>query len=1316
MADDGKVKVGVELDDQKAAAEAAKLGKNVGDKMQSGIKDGTEKSGGFLEKLKGKFSVAFAAIGGIVAGFSLAQMANQIVNIGKQFEESMSKVAALSGATGDDFARLEAKARELGATTTFSASEAADALGYMALAGWDTEEMLNGVGGVLTLAQAGMMDLGQASDLVTDYLSAFNMSADETSRMVDVLAYAQANANTTVEGLGNAFKLCAANANAAGMDIETTSAAISMMANQGLKGQQAGTALSAVMRDMTAKMEDGYIAIGDVNVAVQDSQGNYRDFAAILGDVESAVDGMGSAERAASLMTTFTADSIRGLNLLLNAGSDELVSFRDELYNCEGAGQALADTMTDNLEGDLKALNSALEELQLKVYESLKEPLRDGTQFITGTVIPAVTTLVQNFDKIGPVLATLGVALVAYRKNWDIVTAAQNLAAKATTANGTAFRKFIQIDGSGAIMKWDKATQSYVKTNSKFAAGLASTTAGIKAQTVAQNVATKATELGGKAAEVAGKAMRTMAPIAVLSVLMNIADGFRKTAEDAKTLEKATTGLTKAHESYAESVSAASGATEDYASSMSDVIAANRKTIEAQAELADSISDTWSETGGSVGLVEKYTATIERLTNKYDENGKKVALTAQEQAELQTAVAGINKETESNYQILDLVNGELDTGTAAIKRNSDAWIRNARAQAAQSALQDIYKQQLDVKRQLDETNKQLEESEKGVGLYVGDFAVFADEAAVNTHELESQRTALEESDKALAESEEYYLGIISDTNEATQESAETAGEAAAAYSEHAEALGEAADAAEELREADEKAVKKVGEALEKYDALNRAFIESSYTLDEFTLALQDAGITADDLGQAMQNLSDKTSDAFNEIKDASEASLDDMIETLAKNRQATENWSSNIAALYERAGSESERNFIQYMASLGPEYGRQVQELVDDTSGKLTVLADEWAAGMEAGRDAAITATGVTKEAVLGELASAEDEAYAIGEDIDTSAGKGITDNAQAAKNAAIKTAENVVTEMANATKGKMPLLKDAIVRGTKTATDAADAAGKEGGAKAGTNAAKAEASAMEAQKGTLSNAGRNVAQAGADGAASKNGEYDKAGQGSGKAYGSGVDSQKGNARSKAGGVAQAAANEMGKHNNDAYSSGSFLGQGFIDGIGSKLGGAVAKAGELARGAINEIKRVGQEGSPWKTTISSGEFAGEGLAVGLERMKNLVKNRAGKLAQTAVDSIDAEGGGDGIAWDTTKKSGRAAARGLVVGFEDFQPMQQIEASIEKGVSAMMVAASAGSMGNTTNNQTLNFNGPVNSPDEIARQMRMQQRYGLAGRR
>ncbi len=366
----------------------------------------------------------FTVAKGIVANFATEtlmvgaqkakELSGEVVDLGMNFETSLSKVQALSGASADDMDLLESKARALGSTTNFTASQVADAFGYMALAGWDTQQSLDGIDGVLTLAQAGEMDLAAASDLLTDYLSAYGLQASDAGMMTDVLAYAQGHANTNTEQLGQAFKNCAANAHAAGMDVQTTTAFISELSNQGLKGSEAGTALAAVMRDMTSKMQDGKIAIGDTSVAVMDASGNYRDMVDIIADVEAATNGMGAADKASALQATFTADSIKGLNLILNAGSGELSSFRQQLYASSGAASDMAATMTDNLSGELAEMQSALEEVGLKVYDKIEEPLRSAVDFVINGAIPGLSWLVENFDKVAPALGAAGAAIAAF--------------------------------------------------------------------------------------------------------------------------------------------------------------------------------------------------------------------------------------------------------------------------------------------------------------------------------------------------------------------------------------------------------------------------------------------------------------------------------------------------------------------------------------------------------------------------------------------------------------------------------------------------------------------------------------------------------------------------------------------------------------------------------------------------------------------------------------------------------------------------------------------------------------------------------------
>ena len=338
---------------------------------------------------------------------ALVDGAKAAVEVGSNFESSMSNVAALSGATGTTLEQLSVKAQALGRSTKFSASEAADAFGYMALAGWDTQQMLEGVDGVMQLAAASGMDLASASDMVTDYLSAFNMEASEASKMADMLAYAQAHSNTTAEQLGEAYGNCAAGLNTAGQSIDTVTAMLEAMANQGTKGSEAGTALNAIMSQITQKMEDGAIQIGDTAVAVQDSEGNFRDLTDILADVEAATDGMGTAQKSAALAGVFNRTALSGLNQILNEGVDKVKAYRDELNNSAGSAQAMADTMNDNLQGAITEAGSAAEGLGIAIFNQVAGPMTDAVRTatdiinkITDAITPQKTALEQFIDDI----------------------------------------------------------------------------------------------------------------------------------------------------------------------------------------------------------------------------------------------------------------------------------------------------------------------------------------------------------------------------------------------------------------------------------------------------------------------------------------------------------------------------------------------------------------------------------------------------------------------------------------------------------------------------------------------------------------------------------------------------------------------------------------------------------------------------------------------------------------------------------------------------------------------------------------------------
>ena len=374
-------------------------------------------------------TVGAALTAGVTA--PVVALGASVVKTQMTFEHSMSKVKALSGATGSDLKLLEDTAKQMGASTVYSASEAADALGYMALAGWDAQESAAGLPGVLNLAAASGMDLAQASDLVTDYLTAFGLEADQAGRMADVLSYAQANSNTTTEMLGEAFKNCAVNAHNAGMTLEETTAILSKFADAGLKGSEGGTALNAIIRDMTQKMKNGAIAIGNTKVQVQDANGNFRSMTDIIRDVDKATEGMGDAQKTAALMTTFTADSIKGMGILCNTGADSIDNFTKKLENSNGTAKTMADMMNSDLTGALKQLSSAWEAVQLDIGNTtgplslivgMLTKLLQAFLKLPGPIKQVIVTIALLAAAVGPILLIIGKGIQVFLKLRDAIT------------------------------------------------------------------------------------------------------------------------------------------------------------------------------------------------------------------------------------------------------------------------------------------------------------------------------------------------------------------------------------------------------------------------------------------------------------------------------------------------------------------------------------------------------------------------------------------------------------------------------------------------------------------------------------------------------------------------------------------------------------------------------------------------------------------------------------------------------------------------------------------------------------------------------
>lgn len=317
-----------------------------------------------------------------------------VVKTSADFESAMSKVSAISGATGDDFDKLNNKAQEMGAKTKFSATESAEAFTYMAMAGWKTEDMLNGIDGIMSLAAADGLDLATTSDIVTDALTAFGLSAKDSSHFADILATASSSANTNVSMLGESFKYVAPVAGALGYSAEDTAIALGLMANAGIKGSQAGTALRSSISRLVKPTDDAAAMMDKYGISLTNTDGTMKPLGEVMDNLRNKLGGLSEAEQAQAAATLFGQEAMSGMLAIINASDSDYQNLTDSIYDADGAAQKMADTMLNNLSGQLTLLKSALEGLAIQFGEILMPYIK---QFVGW-----LQKLVQKLQKMTP--------------------------------------------------------------------------------------------------------------------------------------------------------------------------------------------------------------------------------------------------------------------------------------------------------------------------------------------------------------------------------------------------------------------------------------------------------------------------------------------------------------------------------------------------------------------------------------------------------------------------------------------------------------------------------------------------------------------------------------------------------------------------------------------------------------------------------------------------------------------------------------------------------------------------------------------------
>ena len=372
---------------------------------QSGVDQGMDQAKKTVTGASDTMTARAVAVGtamydmGKKAATGLLNIGKFSMDVGMAFDTSMASVAAISGATGGELDALTEKAKEMGAQTKFSASESADAFTYMAMAGWKTGDMLDGIEGIMNLVAASGENLASVSDIVTDAITAFGLSAEDSGHFADVLAAASNSANTNVSMLGGSFKYVAPVAGALGYSIEDVSVALGLMANSGIKAEQAGTAMRSMLTRLAKPTKEVYSAFETLGISAEDAltnaDGSMKPLSETIGILREKMSGLSETEQASAAASIAGQEAMSGLLAIVNASNQDFEKLTSSIANADGTAQGMADTMNDNLPGAITILKSAMEGLGIAIYENGSEALKSFVEKIT-EVVTKITEFVGN--------------------------------------------------------------------------------------------------------------------------------------------------------------------------------------------------------------------------------------------------------------------------------------------------------------------------------------------------------------------------------------------------------------------------------------------------------------------------------------------------------------------------------------------------------------------------------------------------------------------------------------------------------------------------------------------------------------------------------------------------------------------------------------------------------------------------------------------------------------------------------------------------------------------------------------------------------
>ncbi len=1221
MASDGTIIINTELNSSKAQSAMAKF-------------SGTAKSA--LNGIK----IAAGA-----AGAAIMAMAGYAIKVGSSFEEGMSKVSAISGAVGSDLEKLTDKAKEMGAKTKFSATEAASAFEYMAMAGWKTEDMLNGIEGVMNLAAASGESLATTSDIVTDALTAFGMSASESAHFADVLAKASSSSNTNVGMMGETFKYVAPVAGALGFSVDDCAVAIGLMANSGIKASQAGTTLRQIFTNLVKPTDNMQVAMDKLGISLTDTEGKTKSLDTLMGELRNSFSGLTEAEKANYAATIAGQEGMSGFLAIVNASDADFNALRNSISNAEGAAESMAETMQNNLKGSLTILGSAVEGFGIQVYEKLQGPLKAAVDEGTADV----NRLARAFDSGG----LKGVVLEAgeiFERLADKIEGSSEAAEQIITPLRNIASAGMNL-GKTVIPPAAKAFQLLAKNLDVAVPLLISGVAAIKSYTAAKAAASVINKLS--------KAYRASALALDAFIAANGAEAVVTAASTgAITLKQIAVGALSKQLPIATAAHAAFNAVVNanpIGLAVTAVAALTAGLVAYTVVSEDANKKTYKLTNAEKEMLDSCNDLTDSLNDQRDAREGNVQSIDMEYDGYQSLIAELRSIVDENGRVKDgyeerarVIAGELSSALGTEIELTDGVIQNY--QETVSVLDEVI-----TKKKAEALCASLQEEMAAAYKNSRETLVAYKDAA----------TVMEQKEAALTEAQNHL-------NEVTELYGNNSGpKAMSAMNEAKQAVNEAQSAFDEASDSVDKARTSLNELsaeVNNYDALVEAMqsgtvaeIESAMNslvsgYQEYTSEMLEASQTArnemlsqaQDTTGALAVLVDEGGQMYQAFgEDAANAAAKAVSEfqklpggiKTAVDEVGTEGAAAMVAALAQADfdGKLSEESIASYEAFL-----TGLANLPEGTRQALSDAVEGAMQGME-GFDEISQKAEEEGISFLDALRAALDEhsPSKATEEIFRLAMEGAAQGIDSGKeNVLTKAGEFVTSFLGKFTESDMGVALQSVGANFMSFFGvgiSSQQGNSENAGKLNADAAKSGAGSVNpsgtgkafgtmlgtgigGMAGTLIQRGKEIADKAKTGASSVN-PTDTGGK-FGSQYASGVGSKTGEANAKGRTLANNA--ESGSGSKTGYASGSNFGAGFVNGIGAWLGKAASAAANLALSAYNALRNALSEHSPSRKTKKSGKNFDLGLGIGIEENAKYAVASAEELSKDTLKAIDLE--------------------------------------------------------------------------------------------